>query len=162
MPYSDAKYGVPERHYFGLTKKAGGDAASGFTFGTTDATSVNQVTRFYPKGPIKMIKFGYLTLATVGNGGTGMDVIPLRLRVNGSNESSEIDIPTAAAPWSIGSTETFTNAVVDSGSYIDIITGTPQTADGTAANTATSTGTVAFFLDYIRTYGDNWELENYG
>jgi len=159
--YSDEKYGVVERHWFGLTKKFGGDAASGFTFGTTDATSVNQVTRFYPKGPIRMLKFGYITLGTVSGGGTGMDVIPLRLRVNGSNESSTINIPTAAINYAIGSTETFTNPVVDAGSYIDIITGTPQTADGTAANAATSSGTVSFFLDYVREYASGWDREDY-
>lgn len=159
--YSDAKFGVVERHWFGLTKKAGGDAASGFTFGTTDATSQNQVVHFMPKGPIRMQKFGYYTLGTVSGGGTGMDVIPARLRVNGSNESATVNIPTAAAPWSIGSTTTFTNEVVDAGSYIDIITGTPQTADGTAANTATSSGTVAFFLDYTREYDQSkWEPPN--
>jgi hypothetical protein len=162
MNYSDERFGVIERKWFGLTKKAGGDAASGFTFGTTDATSINQVTRFYPKGPIRMQKFGYLTLGTVSGGGTGMDVVPLRLRVDGSNESSTINIPTAAAPWSIGSTTTFTNEVVDAGSYIDIITGTPQTSDGTAANTATSSGTVAFFLDYTRAYDNQtkWDPVN--
>ena len=159
--YSDDKFGVVERHWFGLTKKYGGQAASGFTFGTTDATSVNQVTRFYPKGPIRMQKFGYIVLGTVSGGGTGMDQIPLRLRVNGSNESSEINIPTAAVNYAIGSTTTFTNEVVDAGSYIDIITGTPETAKGTATNTATSSGTVAFFLDYTREYDQTkWDPPN--
>jgi hypothetical protein len=152
MAYSDHKYGVIERKWFGLTKKCGGDAASGFTIGTTDATSINQVVRYYPKGPIKVVKFGYFTLATTSGGGTGMDVIPLRMRVNASNESSTINIPTAAAQYSIGSTLTFTDSVIDAGSYIDIITGTPQTAKGTAANTATTGGTVSFFLDYVRAY----------
>lgn len=158
MSYADGKYGVIDRHWFGLTVKGGGQSAAGFTFGTTDATSTNQVTRYYPKGPIKLLKFGYITLATVGGGGTGMDIIPARLRVNGSNESSAVNIPTAAAPWSIGSTVTFTNQVVDAGSYIDIITGTPQTSDGTAANTATSTGSVAFFIDFARQYdASRWD-----
>jgi hypothetical protein len=90
-----------------------------------------------------------------------MDVIPLRLRVNASNESSTINIPTAAINYAIGSTTTFTNEVVDAGSYIDIITGTPQSGDGTATNTATSTGTVAFFLDYTREYSQTaWEPPN--
>jgi hypothetical protein len=105
-----------------------------------------------------MQKFGYIVLGTVSGGGTGMDLIPLRLRVNGSNESSTINIPTAAINYAIGSTVTFTNEVVDAGSYIDIITGTPQTAKGTAAYNATSSGTVAFFLDYTREYDQTkWE-----
>jgi hypothetical protein len=152
MDYADGKFGVIERKWFGLTKKMGGDCASGYTFGTTDATSQNQVARWYPKGPIVFKKFGSMVLATIGGGGTGMDVIPARLRIEGVNESGASNIPTAGAPYSIASTVTFTKKALDAGSYVDIITGTPQTGDGTAANTATSSGTVAFFIDYARRY----------
>jgi hypothetical protein len=56
----------------------------------------------------------------------------------------------AAAAYTIASTTTFTNAVVDAGSYIDIIVGTPLTGDGTEITTATVTGTVAYFIDWRR------------
>lgn len=150
--YDDAKFGVITRKFFGLTKKHGGDCASGYTFGTTDATAITHLARFYPKGPIKLRKFGYYTLATVGGGGTVMDIIPARLRVDGSNESSAVNILDAAAPYSIGSTTTFTNPIVDAGSYLGVKTATPQSTNGTAGNTATTTGTVAFFVDYTPEY----------
>lgn len=156
--YNDAKFGVIERKWFGLTKKMGGDCATGYTFGTTDATSANQVVRWYPKGPIKFKKFGYMVLGTIGGGGTGMDVIPARLRIEGVNDSSTVNIPTAGAPYSMGSTLTFTKGVLDAGSYLDIITGTPQTAKGTTAYNATTTGTAAFFIDYQRLFhASKWE-----
>lgn len=153
MMYDDAAFGVVERKWFGLTKKCGGDAAAGFTFGTTDATRIDQVTRFYPKGPIKLKKFGAIVLATLAGGGTGMDQVPARLRVNGSTETTaDLDITVAKGQYGVASMTTFTNATIDAGSYIGIRTGTPETGDGTIANTATTTGTVSFFVDYVRMY----------
>jgi len=155
--YDDAKYGVIERRWFGLTKKCGGSAAGGYTFGTTDATTADHVTRFYPKGPIKLLKFGHLTLATIAGGGTGMDEVPARVLVNGSTETSADLAMVGAAQYDIASVVGFTAAQVDAGSYIGIRTGTPQTADGTDANTATTTGTVAFFIDFVRVYSSKWD-----
>lgn len=155
--YNDDKYGVIERKWFGLTKKMGGDCASGYTFGTTDATTTDHLSRWYPKGPIRLVKAGHMVLATIAGGGTDMDVIPARILVNGSTETSaDWNIPDDGAPYSIASGVSFTNAVVDAGSYIGIRTGTPQSGDGTAANTATVTGTVAFFIDYVREYSTKW------
>jgi hypothetical protein len=154
MAYDDGKFGVVERVWFGLNAKSGGSGANPYTFGTTDATTIDQVQRHYFRGPVKLKKFGYMVLATVGGGGTAMDVVPARLMVSGSNESSDINIADAAAPWTIASTTTFTNDLVPNGSYIHTRTGTPQSAKGTAANTATTTGSVAFFVDYVRQYRD--------
>jgi len=78
--------------------------------------------------------------------------VPARLRVNGSNESAAFTISDAAAPYSISSTTTFTNDVVDAGSYVGFYTGTPESSNGTAGNTATVTGSVAFFVDYRRVF----------
>ena len=150
--YDDAKFGVIERKWFGLTKKHGGETATGFTFGTTDATAITHLARHYPKGPIKLLKAGAYVLATVGGGGTVFDRVPARLRVNGSNESAAFTISDAAAPYSISSTTTFTNDVVDAGSYVGFYTGTPESSNGTAGNTATVTGSVAFFVDYRRVF----------
>jgi len=155
--YDDAKYGVIHRKWFGLTKKMGGDVAAGYTFGTTDATTIDHLSRWYPKGPIKMVKAGHMVLATIGGGGTAMDVVPARIMVDGANESADWNIPDAGAPYSIASTVTFTNATVDAGSYIGVRTGTPQSAAGTAANTATVTGTAAFFVDYHPVYSSKWD-----
>lgn len=158
--YDEQKYQIIERKWFGLTKKCGGDSASGTTFGTTDATKVMAVTRYYPKGPIRLLKFGALVLGTLSGGGTGMDKVPARLLVNGSVETtSDLDIATAAQ-YTISSVTGFTNAVVDAGSYIGIRCATPCTDDGTDANTATTSGTVAFFIDFVREFdpsGSKWD-----
>lgn len=157
--YDDSKFGVIERRWFGLTKKHGGETAAGYTFGTTDATVIEHLARHYPKGPIHLEKAGAFVLATIGGGGTVFDQIPTRLRVNGADESAEFTIDDEAAPFSSASTTTFTNATVDAGSYIGFKTGTPESTNGTAGNTATVTGTVAFFVDYRRLYtpDGNWD-----
>ena len=150
--YDDSKFGVIERYWTGLTSKHGGADDVGFGLGTTDATTIDHLARYYPKGPIRMLKAGHFVLATIGGGGTDMDVIPARILVDGANESGDWNIPDAGAPFSIASTVTFTDAVVDAGSYIGVRTGTPQSTNATAANTATVTGTVAFFVDYRRVW----------
>lgn len=150
--YDDSKFGVIERKWFGLTKKHGGETAAGYTLGTTDATVIEHLARHYPKGPIELVKAGAFVLATVGGGGTVFDRVPVRLTVNGANESSVFYVADAAAPYSIASTDTFTQARVDAGSYVGFETGTPQSDNGTAGNTATVTGTLAFFMDYRRVF----------
>lgn len=156
--YDDAKFGVIERRWFGLTQKCGGDAAAGFTFGTTDATKHIHVTRWYPKGPIKLLKFGYLTLATTSGGATVADYVPARVQVDGSNEtSSDLEVRNSATQYSIGSVTGFTNAIVDAGSYITIKSATAVSDDGTDAKSATFSGTVAYFLDYTREFSTKWD-----
>jgi hypothetical protein len=151
--YDDAKYGVIERKFFGLTAKHGGDVAAGYTLGTTDATKAVNIARWYPDGPIRLKKFGYYTLATIAGGATAMDYIPARVLVNGSVEtSSDLQIEDGSAPYAIGSVTGFTNAVVDAGSYIGIRTASAVSDNGTESITATITGTVAFFLDYTREF----------
>lgn len=152
--YSDQKFGVINRKWFGLTKKWGGDVAAGFTLGTTDATSIDHVAKWYPKGPIRLRKFGVKNLATITHASS--DLIPARLRVNGSTETTTDIYPkstaSVVAPLTVASTTDFTNDVVDAGSYIGIRTATPRTDKGTAANTATALGTLAFFIDWSPEY----------
>lgn len=153
--YDDSKFGVIQRKWFGLTKKHGGDAASGYTFGTTDATVQSQLARWYPRGPIRMIKAGSFALATITNASN--DLIQVTLRTRGASASTGAQwyaksTSTAVSAYTYASTTTFTVRQVKAGEYISIVTGTPQTDKGTAANTATTTGTVAFFVDYVPTY----------
>ena len=150
--YDDGQYGVINRKWFGLTKKYGGDAASGYTFATTDATKITHLAKWYPRGPIEMIKAGSFNLATLSN--ASADIVPGRLRTRGASASLGASwnvktTSTAEAPGSFSSVSTFTVNQVKAGEYISIDTGTPQTDGGTAANTATTSGTVAFFVDYI-------------
>jgi hypothetical protein len=156
--YDDGKYGVIQRKWFGLTKKCGGDSAGGFTFGTTDATTQDHVVRYYPKGPIKLKKFGCLVLATLSN--ASVDKVTCRLycdtgveaSLNAKHESTD------TSQYTINSTSTFTSATIGPGSFLAIDSATPDTDDGTAANTASTTGSVAFFIDFCPIYHDSkWE-----
>jgi hypothetical protein len=155
--YDDAKYGVITRKFFGLTKKWGGDCATGYTFGTTDATTQNQVAKWYPRGPIKMLKAGTFILATVTN--ASVDRIPVRINTRGASASVGCVFYNAKGNQAvIASTETFTTRQVKAGEYVQIRTGTPQTDKGTAANTATTSGTVAFFIDYVPLFSSKWAV----
>ena len=83
--YSDDAYGVINRKWFGLTKKHGGDVATGYTFGTTDATKQTHLVSWFPRGPIKMIKAGSFILATLSN--ASVDIVPGRIRTRGASAS---------------------------------------------------------------------------
>ena len=158
MAYDDAKYGVIERKWFGLTKKHGGETAAGFTFGTTDATSVTHLAKWYPKGPIRIVKAGVYRLATFTQASS--DLIPVRFYTRGASASLACTAyakytATAIAPFTIGALGSAAPTTIfqcKAGEYISIKSGTPRTDKGTAANTATCAGTAAFFIDYKRMY----------
>ncbi len=160
--YDDSKFGVIQRQWFGLTTKWGGmvvNTANLYTFGTTDATARAQLARWYPRGPIRMVKAGTFNLATITN--ASVDRIPVRVLTRGASASVGCLFYNAKGnPAVIASTTSFTVRQVKAGEYIAIRTGTPQTDKGTAANTATTTGTVAFFVDYVPTYDSSgkWDV----
>jgi hypothetical protein len=156
MSYSDGQYKVIERKWFGLTKKFGGDGATGYTLGTTDATKIEHVARWYPRGPIRILKVGHMVLATIAGGATFMDYVPYRLRIDGALACNNVQIR-KANPYVIASSVTITKPVVDAGSYITIRSATAVSDDGTDAKSATVTGTAAFFIDYVREYNSKWE-----
>lgn len=155
--FDDAKYGVITRKWFGLTKKYGGDVAAGYTLGTTDATAIEHVAKWFPRGPIKVVKAGSFTLATLN--GSGVDKIDARVKVRGASASLAASWNAfASAPESFASDESMTAANVKAGEYISIRTGTPETDKGTAKNTSTTTGTLAFFVDYKPLYSAKWKV----
>lgn len=123
--YDDAKFGVVQRRWFGLTKKCGGETAAGFTM-TADAT---MVTRWYPKGPCYITKLGVQHLATQG----GTDTV-IQLKRN-SSALATVVASTDSAPWTIASKAV--NKVIDAGSYLQF-----------AVHGTVATGTVAVFIDY--------------
>lgn len=159
MPYDDGQYQVIERKWFGLTKKLGGDAAAGYTLGTTDATSIAHLSRWYPKGPIKLVKAGSFTLCTLN--GSGVDKIDARVKVRGASASLAASWDAfSSAQYSFASDSSMAAVRVKAGEYLSIRTGTPETDKGTAKNTATTTGTLAFFVDYARDVFDEtkWKV----
>lgn len=150
--YDDAKFGVITRHWFGLTVKWGGAQANGgsYTLGTTDATVRTQVAKWYPKGPIRMVKAGSFVLATLVN--ASVDRVPVRIKTRGGSASVGCVFYTTKTLNAFASTTTFTVRQCKAGEYLTVVTGTPQTDKGTAANTATTTGTLAFYVDYVPTW----------
>lgn len=156
--YEDSKFGVITRKWFGLTKKLGGDCATGYTLNTTDATTISQLARWYPRGPIKMVKMGSFVLATIVN--ASVDRVPVRVLTRGASASVGAVAYSAKTLFSFASSTDFTVNQVKAGEYISIKTGTPQTSNGTAANTATTLGTLAFFVDYVPTFDSSgkWDV----
>lgn len=140
MSYSDNQYGVIERHWFGLSKANGGEAAAGFTFNETQAALIK---RYYPKGPIKLLKIGVMTLATLGKGEQ-----LIGLTVGGTaTVKATIVASSASAPYTIASKVLATT--LTAGSYLSLL----------ASTNVCSTGSVAVFLDFRRQYStaDKWE-----
>ena len=132
--YAHPKYGVIERKYFSLPVKHGGHAAAGFTFNETELT---KMTRWYPYGPVVLQKFGVLTLATLGKGEE-----TFRLTKGGPAGTllARVVASTTSAPYTVASVAL--DDTIDAGSYLTIF----------GSTNVCSTGSVAFFIDYRRTY----------
>lgn len=165
--YDDDRYNVVERKWFRLPIIAGGDAAAAFTsWATTDATKISLVKRHYFKGPVRLLKFGALNIATATNASN--DVILARLVKSGATNMASMRIKntsTAVSAFTIASIESsdstdFPVTHLDAGDYVAINTATPKTDKGTAANTASTTGSYVFFIDYVRRYDSaRWDSD---
>lgn len=160
--YSDSKFGVIQRKWFGLTKKYGGDVAAGYTFGTAHGTSIAHLARWYPRGPVKLTKAGSLVLATLTNASS--DLHTARIRTRGASASAGCNwyiksTSTAIAPNVFASTTSFTVSQVKAGEYIALMTATPTTDKATRVQ-ATTTGTVAFFVDYVSTFDSSGKWDS--
>jgi hypothetical protein len=169
--YDDTKYGVITRKWFGLTQKNGGDAAAGFTFGTGDAGPDSvKVTRFYPKAPCDIIKFGALFMATAGHGATNVERCITRLIGRGASASKMASFnllgaaSTTVAPYTIASIEAadttdFLVTQVKAGEYISVMVATKETSEGTDLG-STLGGTVAYFVDIVPRFdSDKWDAD---
>jgi hypothetical protein len=167
--YDSAKFGMINRKWFGLTKKHGGDCAAGYTFGTCDATAITHLARWYPMGPIDILKFGAKVLASIVAGSQDTtDRIDARLVGRGGSASTmatfTFDIDGGTIIQHVfASDESMVVSQVKAGEYVSITTGTPRTsASASAANTATTLGTVAFFVDWAPKFdiGGRWDRKN--
>lgn len=139
MSYSDASYGAVKRHWFGLPKTWGGGAAAGFTFNETQAALIK---RFYPKGPIKILKLGVITLATLGK---GEQLVGLTVGGTATVKGTVV-ASSASAPGTIASVVMATT--LSAGSYLSLL----------ASTNVCSTGSIALFIDYRRQFSvaDKW------
>jgi hypothetical protein len=142
--YSDGVFGDVRRQWFGLTQKHGG-ADAVITFNETRAV---KITRHYPKGPIKILKFGVYTAATLGKGEE-----LFRLCVNGTTTpptGGTVVASTTSAPYTIASVACAKQ--VNAGSYITLL----------ASTNVCSTGSVALFIDYVPVFSNSgkWNRSN--
>jgi hypothetical protein len=156
--YDAGKYGVITRTYFGLTDKLGGGFTSPYTKGS--ATTVVKLKRFYPRGPIKILKVGLQVLATLGTPATAPpDGFYYRLSKGGGVIAT--DFVTAqttgrVALYGIASKPiTATDGVIAAGDYISIKTSTPYTMDATV-EAGTINGSFAFFIDWVPYKSSDW------
>ena len=131
--YSDGQFGVVERHWFGLPKTWGGGAAAGFTFNETQAALIK---RFYPKGPIKLLKIGVQTLGTLGKGEQ-----LIGLTVGGTATVKATIVASSASSFGTIASKVLATTLA-AGSYLSLL----------ASTNVCSTGTVAVFVDFRRHY----------
>ena len=125
--YDDAQYGVVERMFF-----------KGQQVKLILVNDSYIVKRYYPKGPIRILKFGVQHIATQGGTQT-----TISFRRDGSTLATVI-ASTDAAPWRIASKSV--NKDCAAGSYLLI-----QNL-GTVA-----TGSVICFMDFYRKYSSKWD-----
>jgi len=130
--YDDSRFGVIERHWFGLPVTWGGGAAAGLLFNETEATPVK---RFYPKGPIQILKLGVITLGTLGKGEQAFN-----LKADGTTTLKSIVASTTSAPGAIASIAV--NDGLSCSSYLTLI----------ASTNVCSTGSCAVFLEFRRKF----------
>ncbi len=162
--YDDAKYGVITRKWFGLTTKLGGDRPVGtgvFTIGS-GATCVSKVARWYPRGPIRLVKAGVMVVATLQKRVASNTELRHRFFADGASASLGILVThdpgtaTQVAPYTISSSVTITRARVKAGAYMMIKTATPQ-SDENSRRTSSVLGSLAYFVDYEPYFDEKWK-----
>ena len=113
-----------------------------FQVATTMTGDTTLVKRYYPKGPMRVLKFGVQHIAT--QGGTEVSV---ELKKNGTTIGTVV-ASTDSAPWAIAS-KTLINDF-DAGDYLSIV------AAGTVA-----TGSVLCFIDFQRIDGNTGKWDTF-
>lgn len=126
--YDDSKFGETRRKYFYAEQAA------------KTLSSTNLLKRYYPKGPIRITKFGVMHIATQGGTET-----TITLKRNASTLATVV-ASTDSAPWTIAS-KAVSDKDVDAGSYLAITSG-----GGVA------TGSVVCFIEYHNLFDDNFDI----
>lgn len=173
--YDDGRYGKITRSWFGLTDKVGGHTTTAFIH-SGSATTKTWLARWYPKGPIKIVKMGWQILATASaidnaTGASDMARMPIELWKSGNDGTTRQVLvasdaikfhPTESLPalWAIGSKETIASAKVEAGRFLTIFVATSESNEGTqqAARTSISTsGSYAVFIDWVPKFSSKWD-----
>ena len=125
--YSDAIYRDVRRLWFGQKRSV----ASGPAIPVTESEQLGAVERYYPQGPIKILKFGAMAASTFGKA----EVI-VSLYRNASRLAVAV-CSTTSSEYVVDSVAV--NKICAAGSYLNIISST----------STCSTGSIACFIDYI-------------
>lgn len=183
MPkYDDAQYSTRYRKWFGLGAKWGGDAlpylyssfatltisekgvkAGGFFLGTHDPGTLTHVEAWRPNGAIEIKKIGVFVCSTLLNASEG--VTNYQFLTRGASASVCGTLQAASATCSentiTASKTSLTVSQCKAGEYITIKSYEPTTGSGTEVK-ATTTGRVAFFVDYVPAYDntEHWDSPN--
>lgn len=131
--YNDGIFQDIRRLWFGYKR---GTSAPGFGAAAlcNEAEQLNYVERFYPKGPIKIVKFGVIAASTMGK---GEEIVSL---YRNASRLAVAVASTSSAEYVIDSVAV--SKVCAAGSYLNIICST----------NVCSTGSVACFVDYVPLY----------
>ncbi len=178
--YDAAKFHVITRQRFGYTTKLGGQASAAIAPLTGSATTETLVQRWYPRGPIRVLKVGYQCVATASaaenaTGASDRARVPIEFYKSSAAgvarttliASKDIRIHPVAATltplWSINSKATIASAEVEAGRFITIFAATAQSNEGTAAaarGTTMISGSFGFFIDWVPKYVPSAEKWN--
>jgi hypothetical protein len=132
--YSDAIYRDVRRLWFGGKRGLTNPPLNGPAHPGSEAENLVYVERYYPQGPIKILKFGAMAASTHGKG-EGI----ISLYRNASRLATAV-CSTTASEYTIDSVAV--NKVCAAGSYLNLI----------ASTNVCSTGSIACFIDYIPQY----------
>jgi len=178
--YDAAKFHVITRQWFGLTTKMGGECSAAIAPLTGSASTATLVTRWYPRGPIKVLKIGYLNVATASaaanaTGATSRALIPFefykssaalvaRTTLLGSLVARIALVALTYTPlWNVASKTDLASQEVEAGRFITIFAATPTDAAGDQAagvGTCMVSGSFAFYIDWVPKYDPSNEKWN--
>lgn len=176
--YNDAQFGFRQRKWFGLGSKWGGDApaqsqatdpdtiravdrykAGGFGLGTHDPGTLTHVEKWYPQGPIQIKKVGVFVCSTVNNASGGYPNFQFLTRGASGSVAATVQFSSCTANEGTfaASKSTITVNQVKAGEYMTIKSYEPTTPASATEVKATTSGRVAFFVDYVPKYDpDRW------
>lgn len=174
MPYDHGKYGHRQRKWFGLGPKWGGDAmltvatadpmtaitklqdgeiTGGFPLGTHDPGTLTHVAKWYPEGPIKIKKIGVFCCATINNASGGLPNFQFLTRGASASVIGAVQLSSCTvSEGTLDASKTYANLTVancKAGEYITIKSYEPTTKTKATEVKATTSGRVAFFIDYV-------------
>lgn len=176
--YSAAKFHNVQRTWFGGSTKLGSGIVP-YTTLVASGSSATVLTRYYPKGPIRVLKVGYQCVATASaaanaTGASDRARIPVEFYKSSAAGAARTTLIASTAikihpvantltpRWSIGSKETIASAEVEAGRFLDIYLATAESNEGTAAaavGTTLVSGSFAYFIDWVPKYdpsNENW------